>query len=448
MEKISFNNINKNSSVKNELNINQIQVFEKIGYINIKLQFKSIQELIIKNIWNLLITFGKIIFLSLILIAFFSKDKYFFNIYYGMKIYYKKDRNLNKSSIKQKIKYYKHFKISFNNQADFIKREKPKISLIIAVYNQENFLRYCYASIQKQELKDIEIIFIDDASKDNSSKIIQELMEKDKRIIYLKNKLNRRAFYSRNRGVLFSKGEYILIVDPDDLLLNNILYKAFKIAKYYNLDIVQYYALRGSYSKNKIWCKNKYKSGILYNEEVKDVFFYSVSRTLWDKLIKKEVFIKGIEFMKEEFHKIRYFLHNDDVIFWGIISSANSYGFLEEIGYFYNYENPDSTIHHYFDPKYMNDIFYSLFITLKYYYVQTKENYIEKNFVGYKFFNEKVYIFYQNATNSLTKTFDFIIEVLDMYINCSFFNEAQKYNLTNFKNIIIKRKIQSKQENY
>ena len=68
MEKISFNNINKNSSVKNELNINQIQVFEKIGYINIKLQFKSIQELIIKNIWNLLITFGKIIFLSLILI--------------------------------------------------------------------------------------------------------------------------------------------------------------------------------------------------------------------------------------------------------------------------------------------------------------------------------------------------------------------------------------------
>ena len=348
MEKISFNNINKSSSVKNEWNINQIHIFEIIGYINIKLQFKSIQEIFIKNIWNLLITFGKIIFLSLILISFFSRDKYFFDIYYGMKIYYKRERNLNKSSIKKKIKHYKHFKISFNNQEDFIKREKPKISLIITVYNQENFLRYCYASIQKQELKDIEIIFIDDASKDNSSKIIQELMEKDKRIIYLKNKLNKRAFYSRNRGALSSNGEYILIVDPDDLLLNNILYKAFKIAKNHNLDILQYYALRGSYSKNKIWRKNKYKSGILYNEEVKDVFFNSVSRTLWDKLIKKNVFIKGIEFMKEEFHKISYFLHNDDVIFWGIINSANSYGFLEEIGYFYNYENPNSTIHHYY----------------------------------------------------------------------------------------------------
>ena len=148
--------------------------------------------------------------------------------------------------------------------------------------------------------------------------------------------------------------------------------------------------------------------------------------------------------MKEEFHKIRYFLHNDDVIFWGIINSANSYGFLEEIGYFYNYENPDSTIHHYFDSQYMNDIFYSLFTTLKYYYVQSKESYTEKNFVGYKFFYEKVYNLYQNKTDNLTRDFDFIIEVLDMYINCPFFNETQKYNITNFKNIIIKRKIQSK----
>ena len=151
--------------------------------------------------------------------------------------------------IKEEIKQYKNLKISSNKRIDFIKREKPKISLIITVYNQENFLRYCYASIQKQKLKDIEIIFIDDASEDNSSKIIHELMEKDKRIIYIKNKFNKRAFYSRNRGVLFSNGEYILIVDPDDLLLNNILYKAYEIAKYSNLDILQYYTLRGSYSK-------------------------------------------------------------------------------------------------------------------------------------------------------------------------------------------------------
>ena len=76
-----------------------------------------------------------------------------------------------------------------------------------------------------QSLKEIEIIFIDDASIDNSSLDVENLMEKDKRIVYLKNKKNRGQFYSRNKAVLYSKGEYVIIVDPEDLLLNNILIK-------------------------------------------------------------------------------------------------------------------------------------------------------------------------------------------------------------------------------
>ena len=298
-------------------------------------------------------------------------------------------------------------------------------------------MKYLYSSIQRQRLKDIEIIIIDDASIDNSSKIINCLMKNDKRIIYIRNKINKGAFYSRNEGILFSKGEYVLVIDPDDLLLNDILMKAYEISKYYNLDILQYYVIRGSYKKNKIWKRNKYKSGILYIKNIKDIFFYSVSRTLWDKLIKRDVFIKGIFFMKEEFFKERYFIHSDDTIFWGIINSAKSYGFLEQIGYFYNLENPNSIIHHYFDTKFMDIIFHSLFSTLKYYFIQTKDNEIEKNFVGYKFFDEKVFKFYTNRTNELTKGFDYIINVLNMYINCSFFNITQKLNLNYFRELII-----------
>ena len=433
MEKKPISDITERTFVislnKEEINI----------YIIIKLRLRKILNLIIQNVWILFVSLIKIIFLPLIIIVLYYKYEYFSDIYFGMKIFYKNEKDFDLVGIRKEIRNYKNLVISFNNQEDLTKRKNPKISIIVTIYNQEHFLRYCYAYIKKQEMKDIEIIFIDDASKDNSSKIIYNLMEKDKRIIYLKNKFNKRAFYSRNRGVLFSKGEYILIVDPDDLLLNNILIKAFETTKYYNLDILQFYVLRGSYLKNKIWFKNKYKSGILYHEKVKDVFFYSVSRTLWDKLIKREVFVKGIEFMKEDYHKTKYFLHNDDTIFWGIICSANSYGFLEQIGYFYNIDNPDSTVHHYFDSKYMNDIFYSLFTTMKYYYIQTEDNYNEKNYVGYKFFNEKIYKYYQyqNTTDNLTRGFDYIIEVLNMYINCTFFNATQKYNLNHFKNLII-----------
>ena len=96
-----------------------------------------------------------------------------------------KEKKYNNNNNNQK-KLEKYLKISSNKRIDFIKREKPKISLIITVYNQENFLRYCYASIQKQKLKDIEIIFIDDASEDNSSKIIHELMKKLGQIMKIK----------------------------------------------------------------------------------------------------------------------------------------------------------------------------------------------------------------------------------------------------------------------
>ena len=65
--------------------------------------------------------------------------------------------------------------------------------------------------------------------------------------------------------------------------------------------------------------------------------------------------------MREEFRKEKYIVHSDDTIFWGIICSTNSYGFLEQIGYFYNFENPESIVHHYFDINMTNLIYKLLF---------------------------------------------------------------------------------------
>jgi glycosyltransferase involved in cell wall biosynthesis len=388
----------------------------------------------------LILKLNLIVFILLINLIILQKKEFLLHIYNEWKIYYKNETTLKLNKLRMEIKKYKYSKINIKGKKDYIKKRNPKVSLIITIYNQENFLKYAYFYIQKQELKDIEIIFVDDASSDNSSKLIYSLMKNDKRIIYIKNKTNKGAFHSRNEGILLSKGKYILIHDPDDLLLNNILIKSYEIAEYYNLDILQFYVIRGSFDKNKIWKRNKYKSGILYSEEVKNVFFFSVTRTLWDKLIKREIFVKSINSMSEEFRKEKYIVHSDDTIFWGIICSTNSYGFLEQIGYFYNYENPESIVHHYFDINMINLIFRSLFSTLKYYYFQTKENKLEKNYVCYKFFDEKIYKTHRNMTIYLTDGFDYIIDVLDKYINCCFFNEEQINKFIDFKKLIIKRK--------
>ena len=360
-------------------------------------------------------------------------------LYHRENKYYNNEKLMMKK-VRKEIKNHKYCKIKIKKLKYFVKRRNPKISLIITIYNQKNFLIYSYFYILKQKMSEIEIIFIDDSSTDGSSKIIYYFMKFDKRIIYVRNKINKGTFFSRNEGILLSKGRYILAIDPDDLLLNNILVKAYKFAENYNLDILQYYVVRGSYYKNKIWIGNKYKSGILNSKEVKNVFYYSITRTLWDKLIKRIVFIKGINFMGKIFLREKYIVHNDDTIFWGIINSASKYGFLEQIGYFYNTQNPKSIIHHYFDTDIINPIFHSLFATLKFYYYKTKENMTEKNFVNFKFFNDKIYNLYQNMTDYLTNEFDYIIEVLNLYINCHLFNKSQIFIFNNFKNLIIRKK--------
>ena len=342
--------------------------------------------------------------------------------------------------ISEEINNYNKYNISFDNKSDFYKRENPKISIIITIYNQEKYIKIIYAYIQRQTLKDIEIIFVDDASTDNCSKIIHELMENDKRIVYVKNDVNKRAFYSRNKGIMISKGEYIISIDPDDLLINNILIKAYETAKKYDLDILQFYAVTGYYNRTNIWISAKYKSGILYGEEVKNVFYYGITRNLWDKLVKRQVYIASIEFMNEEFRNEIYVLHNDDTAFFGLIKNAKTYGFLEQIGYFYNLDNPKSTFHFYLEQKYMNNIFHSLFATMKYYYIQSDNTSLEKNMACFNFFDFKIYKSYKEKIKELTSGFEYIIDVLDLYLKCEFFDKDKKSKLNIFKNMVQERR--------
>ena len=112
--------------------------------------------------------------------------------------------------------------LSSTDFGNYSEIENPKISLIITLYNQKEYILKIYSCILNQSFREIEIIFIDDASIDNSFLDIEYLMKKDKRIVLLKNQKNRGQFYSRNKGILYSRGEYVIIIDPDDLL--NILY--------------------------------------------------------------------------------------------------------------------------------------------------------------------------------------------------------------------------------
>ncbi len=94
----------------------------------------------------------------------------------------------------------------------------PKISIIIPVYNVEKYLRECLDSCVNQTLEDIEIICVDDASPDNSIKILEEYQQKDSRIRIFRHEENKNLGTARNTGLTNATGEYVWFVDSDDYI--------------------------------------------------------------------------------------------------------------------------------------------------------------------------------------------------------------------------------------
>ena len=151
-------------------------------------------------------------FFLILLIGFYNKSNYsstFFNIYSDL-------NNIEKYLIICESK-------KLNNKEIFKYNKNPKVSIISPVFNREKFIYRFLRSIQFQKFKDIEIIFIDDCSRDKSIKIIEETKKHDQRIILIKHKKNKGTFISRNVGILNSKGKYIMLPDPDDIISRNII---------------------------------------------------------------------------------------------------------------------------------------------------------------------------------------------------------------------------------
>lgn len=96
-----------------------------------------------------------------------------------------------------------------------MKRDMPKISVIMPVYNEERYVQEAIESILSQTYTDFELIIIDDASNDKSREIISSFT--DERIIYIRNERNLGCFPSRNLGMRVAKGCYIAVLDADDV---------------------------------------------------------------------------------------------------------------------------------------------------------------------------------------------------------------------------------------
>ena len=116
--------------------------------------------------------------------------------------------------------------------------EKPDVSVVLPIYNAEPYLREALDSVKNQTLSNIEIICVNDGSTDLSLSIIKEYADEDSRIV-IDDGLNGGYGKAMNRGINRARGEFIGILEPDDIVLSDMFETLIGIARRDNLDFVR-----------------------------------------------------------------------------------------------------------------------------------------------------------------------------------------------------------------
>ena len=171
----------------------------------------------------------------------------------------------------------------------------PKVSIVIPVYNVEKYLRQCLDSVVNQTLQDIEIICVNDGSKDSSLQIMQEYQVKDPRIKII-DKENSGYGASMNRGFDAATGEYVIHVDPDDWVEQDMLQALYEkaVAESADMVICDYSEDIGDKRKVVVQKPSSLDANIVFKE-----LFHSLHGSCWNKLVRRSLFDRfGIRFPK------------------------------------------------------------------------------------------------------------------------------------------------------
>ena len=117
---------------------------------------------------------------------------------------------------------------------------KYNISIVVPVYNVADYLEECIDSLRNQRKGNIEIIFIDDCSTDESLQMLEKASSEDCRIRVIKNNENRGRLYARKCGVMAAEGDYIMFLDGDDFYSEEACEIAYAAIVKYGTDILQF----------------------------------------------------------------------------------------------------------------------------------------------------------------------------------------------------------------
>ncbi|WP_320035350.1 glycosyltransferase family 2 protein [Halarcobacter sp.] len=328
--------------------------------------------------------------------------------------------------------------------------KNPLVSIIVPIFNAENYINKCLNSILNQTMKNIEIIIVDDASTDRSLFIVENYKNKDSRIKIIGLKYNKGPGNARNKGIIYASSKFVMFIDSDDYIHPKMVEILYNEALSKNCDIVscRYHRV----SNDEVLSTSPLD--IYSNDSICDFMKGCISPMVWNKIYSIRLFIDNDIFFPEEL----YF--EDQIVTFQLFFYAKNISVLENI--FYNWNVTDKSITNSISLKHINDLFRvfklikKFLIDKKVYkhyedYFLSKLLYITTTHLLSLLFNQKLknQIFLENIENKLYSFNNNILEIVktnnkSYYINYIYnlFKITKNNNLKlRYNQIQIKRNI-------
>ena len=327
------------------------------------------------------------------------------------------------------------------NKYDAIKVIDPYLSICLSALNMENYIETNLLSIINQSFQNFEIIVINDFSSDNTENIIKRIQKEDDRIKLINHSKNLGVYRSRIESIINSKGKYIILMDPDDMFLNQNLFKElFNYNLKINLDIIEFSVYQKIEGRRKIFFPDNhfenhfhnFPKRIIYQPELSNLLYYfpgtyeyshTICRNIWNKMINRNLFLYMNQYIGMDYFN-EFIITSDDMLMNIIIYQfAQNYTNMKLPGYLYNIRKVSMsrgeggnklkkirTINH--------------FYYFKIFYKYLKEYRKDRNYLFYEMKNLKHYILYikdLNITKFIPKQVKFLKEIIrDKYIPFAF----------------------------
>lgn len=223
----------------------------------------------------------------------------------------------------------------------------PLISIIIPIYNNEKYLNKCIESIERQDFRKWEAIFIDDASTDGSSKMVEQWAKKDCRISLFHNKGNQGAAQSRKNGLDHARGTHIMFLDGDDMLDSHALSALWQGVQKVDACIGQHYLLQGN---RRLPMKSRTPAGVYYGKALRDLknrVIYSAdgySGMSVDGVVWKALFNRKLVYDNLIYVDSKLWFSEDHLFFTAIMMDVSILRIVDEYVYYYRKHSTNVTV--------------------------------------------------------------------------------------------------------